>query len=548
MGKEILKITYIGKDATFFLKLQESLRAKYPSLDYSFTNLSSEPKDNIHSLITQIAPDNNVIIVDISVHALELLQLCRVIKRTNSLKHTLLMGLFDQQIDENVMKECVVTGIKINHLKTSDNSDFLYDFFSAIMPDKAVALDYVVAEVAEEVEAKEYLKGGYITIENLHAEGDVELKVDDEIKIYSFLTDSKIITSPVMKVKKVTTENVFYNFTYAYDLAFKYVDLDELSDSERYVEAVESAKYRLSKWLGAKSDMSEEKKTRLFLIDRNLSIYKENIKIDAYPFMIRCQPYLLNTKVELYRNNPQIILVGLDGPEIGGKTNQIKNDLNTLKNIVSVIKEREKYEPYLVIFNTTEEKEELKRLLSYDKIMTITGEVTGESLIKMAQLFEARWQKNIETKHTGINIAQAKKQVFLSKENPLSMLEMSRKLYLKTISESEVTFNADFQPLMFGVYRIKEPFNIFITVVPQLAKPDASAGAFRAVIHGIGEEEKEKLRQFINAVYFRALEEKKQEEREAADKIKEIYNAKKTDQLKKEAEKLQDSSPEKKGA
>ncbi len=541
MAKEIFKITYVGKDFTFYQKLQESFKQNYNVFDYDFQGFPCEPKERIQSIVREIASDSKLIIVDLSIHPIELLQLCRMIKRTNGLKDIFMMGLFDQQIDENILRESIITGIKINHLKTSDNGDFLYDTFCALFPEKVKELNFAVAELSDEIKAGEFIKGGYITVDKLHAEGDIELNADDEVRINSFLTDTKILSSNVMKVKNVSQDNIFYNFQYSYDLHYKYVDLDETSDAERYVEAVESAKHRLNKWLSSKNEISQEKKTRIFIIDRDLNIYKEAIKIDAYPFMVRCQPYLEDVKTELSKNNPHIIIFGFD-PLTEEKQNfAVNNDLPALTKIVEYIKSRhgEKvpYEPFLVIFNSVENKETLKLSLGYEKMMAISGEITAEVLIKMGQLFEAKWQKKVEGDKPKTHNPHSKKPIFLSKESPMSILELERKLYLKTISESEVTFNADFTPKMYASYKVREPFNLFLTVVPHKKEGNNDkSGAYRAVINAIGEEQKGILRQFINAVYFRDLEETKKEDRDSLEQIKKSYLDKKEEEAKKLAE------------
>jgi hypothetical protein len=540
MGNEVFKITYVGKDTTFFLKLQDSIRKKYTQFDFSFTDIHTEPKNKIQSLITQIAPDNNVIIIDLTVHQQEILQLCRVIKRSNNLKKTPLMGLFDQQIDESILKECIMTGIKINHLKTSENEDFIYDLFASIKPDQVKELEYVQAELSDEFEIKEYIKGGYIGHDLIHAEGDLEFKQDEEIKISSFLTENKIISSQVMKVKKISTDNIFYNFQYAYDLAFKYADFDEGSDATKYVEAVDAAKSKLNKWLASKNDISYEKKTKILIIDRTFAVYKENIKIDSYPFMVRCQPYFLDTLNELKRNNPHIILIGLDEQNEQSEKYDIKNDVPMLQNLMVAIRSRqtENYEPYLVIFNTAEQKDDLVKTLGYEKVMCIPGPITAEYLVKMGQIFEAKWQKKLDMAKAQPRGLQptTNKVVFLSKDNPLSILELNRKITVKTLTESELTFNADFTPLNGGVYLIEKPFRAYITMIPPSAKPSNNAGVYRAVINGIGEEEKVPLRQFINSVFFRDLEESKKEDKESLEKIKEAYLAKRAEEAKKAEE------------
>lgn len=531
MGGEIFKIAYIGNDKAYMDKLKVSLKQKCASKEFSIKQFSFKQEKNIQAIISDLQYEWQVILLDYSQFQSELVSLARLIKRINGYESVLLMALYDQQIDNKLLYESIMTGVKFHNVKNQDQTDVVYSLFSAIEPDAIEELNYAVAELSDEAKAVQFLKGGYITLDRLHAEGNTQLKVDDEVNVTSFLNENKILNSSKMKVKKISTENIFYNFKYAYDFEFKYVDLDESSDADKYVSMVEDVKYRLNKWILKSLEQSLEKKTKIFVIDRFLNIYRQKTKIDTLPYHIRSQPFLKDAKNEIDKMQPQIIVYAFDSEEVLKQNPTYKNNEEQLQQIIQVIKAKENYDPFIIVFDMQLKKDDLVKKYGYEKFLVINMEIDVDYLLKMAEIFQAKLAKVTPP---------AKKQIFLTKESPLSILELNRQICIKSLSEIEISFTCNFDPECHEVIMLGAPFHVFATVVPARKNSKLEGGAYRAIINGLGEDNKEKLRQFINAVYFRELEESKAEDKEEQEKLRQDFIKKKE-----EAEKAAEEAKQK---
>lgn len=523
------KVTYIGNDKGFFHKLKERMAELYAGSKFEFKEIGYSDKSKCQSLIAYIPADTNFIYIDLSSNTEEMLHLCRILKRSNHLKHIFTTALFDSHATRQTFEECIISGVEVNHVKSSEIYDVIYDSMIAAFSEEVLTPPYAVAELNDEVTVYEPIKIGYITHEYIHVETNTALNMGEEVVIKSFFDEKKILYSKKFQVKEIKKQNIFYNFDTSYDLKYVYADIKEEGDSKRYVEELELAKEKLSEWIKkSNKNATGEKKTRILIVDSDLTLYRDNVRTDTFPYVFRIQAVILKVTEEMDRLRPNIIVIQLDQnlpPEA-----TYKNDLALVKNFVSYIKSQQNYEPFFVIFNTTFSKMEIKQAIDYDKFIASKDPITTEALAKMAQIFE--------TKIHGLSYGPKKGMVYLSKGNPDSIMEIERKITVTKISESEISFKPNFNPPMLTSYRIGDPINLFFTVVPFSKSAPGEKGEFHGVLHTQTEEDKERMRRFIDSVFFREHDAKKQEELDELAKKGEDYSNKKAEtKLSEEAKK-----------
>lgn len=523
---EVRKVLYIGNDAAYFLKLQQHINKDYGALKFTYKQITYTDKASIQSLICDIEPEVVGAFVDMAANTAEMLHLCRLIKRSSHLKDLFLVGLFDYQVAHATLQESITTGVSINHIKSAETLDIVYDFICVKFTDNALEPAFAVAELDDEMGVSEFLKAGYIAtdknVDKLHIESNTKLPVGQDVEIGSFLTQSKILMSKKMHVKEMFTSNIYYNCNYAFDLEFLYTNLEKAADPAKYTEAVDDARARLNNWFKKNQNINSAKNTKISIIDKEMTLYRDKVRTDSFPFVIRVNPYLPKPQDEIMKIMPQIIVVNLESknpgeaPDAPAPTGP-QNDLDFVFRLVDVIKKVQNYQPFLLLFNSPDDLTAMKKSLGYDKILSSKDPLTSVALIKMANIFEA--------KIAGMTPPN-KKQISISKDNPLSIVELERKLTLKSISETEITFAANFEPEMFKTYRMHPPFNYYFTVVP-FKKNDSGKGLYHGVLNGMNEEDKASIRQFINSVFFREHDEKKVEEQEQLAKTAKAYLEKK---------------------
>ena len=237
-------------------------------------------------------------------------------------------------------------------------------------------------------------------------EGNLRMEQRQEI-VLDLKIPHRILHSHKFIVKKVSSENLYYDFKYAYDLNFVYVDkpdLEELdqeekllteqaeSDAEKkeikakidkkkknieieYHNALRTCKRRLRKWvLGNRMYSRVEKKTKILVIDKQVKILQESEQyLDSYPFSIRTQTcldkeidILLTYKphIILFQHTPISIQEMRENREeeadiVETVADEFKKGNDTVLRCLNKINSMDKYDPMVVVFNYINLDEEL---------------------------------------------------------------------------------------------------------------------------------------------------------------------------------------------
>lgn len=528
-------ITYIGDDLKYWESLQTRFTKDHSALALQFMDFfEAKPKaiQNLFVTIRDLAP--KVVLIDFSKHEEDYLHLARLLSRINSARKITVIGLLDYRSEPNFIKQCVVSGVKVNHIKSSEQGDIIFD--AMYLSHGAISLPpFAIAKLNDdEVMASSLCKIGFVTADAIHLEANHQFSTGDEMQIDTFWLRKGMSKTPIMTVSETFDNGLFYNFKFGLDVAFnfadeveEYVGMEE-EDKEKLFEerekTITECKERMANWIETNQENSKPKIVKILFVDKTYEIYRDKKRADLLPYVIRVQPYIKYPKREIGNMMPNIISYNYDQitkeeMEANEDIAYTYNESRTLKHIVKTIQSFEGYNPFIIIFNAKNTSEELQKYLKYSNIVVSKAELNTDIVFKMADKLCA---KVVEKYHEEQDFAK----VVLNKETPLSIAEYYYEINLQALTESFVYFKSQMPFDLYQTIKLKSPANMYITVV---TPPEGSEypDAHFALINTVGEEDKKVLRQFINSVFFREKELAKDAERADVEKKKEEAIAKK---------------------
>lgn len=519
------KIVYIGDDKGYLDTLKTRF-SKFPQLALQTLNFNATKEDSIQELFLKIINENpQIIYVDLSKNELEFLHLCRILNRVRDYYHFHVIGLIDIRLPPHIKSEAALAGNSVNHIKCGEYHDVVYDALYLAFQDSVPELNFAKADLKnEEVKAHELCKISYVHQNGLGIETDQQLNPSEKLELNSFFIKEKVITCPLIQISETNPYDLFYHFKYATILNFQYApDLEILDKNNLELtaektkdreEAISNAKYKFNDWIKKNKDKSKPKNVKMLIVDSQYTFFKSRPRTDKYAFVIRAIPYFKVLKNELANLLPLIIVFQFD-VIVEGDNSPLKNTTEIFKSLLKVIKEFEGYNPFIISFNTPPEIPEFARMNGFSQLIASPSAIDPDIVLKMAQKVEAKYDwKSDEMK------------IVLPKDDPRSIGEIIQTISIITISESDIYFTTNRPIDLYTTLRVEHPAPFYFTVVapPKGAK---IANAYYGLIHTTGEEEKKKIRQYINSIFFRELEEKKKAEREEFERVQSSALAKK---------------------
>jgi len=507
MAADGKKVLYLGDDTAYFKVLAVEFQRLYPEL--KLEQIAEHTPERIQGLILKVlALKPSLVFIDYSKFTDDYVHLARLLVRTNTLHPYPIMGLHDYLSPADQVKESFLSGVTVNHIKSAETFDVVFDAVSLIRPGGAKEHGYATAKIAKELVAGHLCKVGFIASEFLHFETNLELTKGEELRVKHHWAQKKLIPSTLLKVQSSSQSLLFYHFKYATDAQFAWVDpviKTDGDDPQRIKElegerdhALNKARKALVAWLDDNSERSQQKTVRVLVIDRDMTFYQNLGRTDKYGYAIRCQPFLKDIPMEIDGQRPQVIALALDVPKEGEKLEGALNDMSALQTIIGFIKQKlAKDPPFIVVFNSTATSKEMQASFSYPQILAYEGPVGPEIMLKMASIFEKKLKDAVTSQMAQLPTPR----VFIKKSQPMSIAEIEEVIMLSQISETDLVFTCNRALPVGTVLRVEDPFLGYITVAehPQLGK----APAYYALINGIGETEKKSLRRFVNGIFFK---------------------------------------------
>jgi hypothetical protein len=521
-SSNVNKVFYIGSDVGYMQLLSDKLKESYKQLNFEFELLERSTGKDIQSLALYIRDERpKLIYVDYSTCLSEMLHLVRILTRLNCVVKPYVVGLVDYKQGTDPIHKGILAGSKCVHIKSAELDAVVYDSICFAYPEALEEHGFATAKLADEVTAFVACKVGIISREGIRIESNFPTNVGSTYWLHNYWYSKGLIKSPEVQCASSSTQDLYYNFKYAQEFGFEFAtpfevtpdlepeQIEQLEQEREYL--INECKESMESWVEENSNRSEPKMLKTLMIDKELHFYNDQPLSDEFPFVIRCQPYLMEVKKELLKVYPQLIVFNLEDVsteelEANEDIAYTYNDTRTLQMLVKVIRSVDDYSPFIIVFNAEgHDTEKLQKLLSYKQIIAHKEDMTPELVLKMAKLLESKLNAKIEDYDVPT--------VFLQKDHPGSYGEIELSVNIVACSENDLYFNSDHELTPGTVLRINLPAPMFLTVT-EAPKNSRVQCQFYSVIHGIGEVEKKELRRFINSVFFREHEEKKKTEKE----------------------------------
>ena len=566
------RVMYIGSDSGYWANVVHRFKSTYPHQNFDFKVIKEVHEDEINLKINEIMSyDPQFIYIDLSVKFDTVSKLGLYLKRLNHFKYIPISGLVE---NETKIEMTLYSGFNFIFIKGAETHDVVYHPFFYIFPREALKQDFAFARFRQPTILTEKFRIGYFTPEFMHVESNATWNVGDIVKLNTFISRD-YNKSDFFEVKSRSTQGLYYDFKYCYDLAYKFLDDITFDDSEfeaaaeiadqelrqktitrieddrkqkiaEHEQSKESLRKAMKDWVNSLKDSKQAKKTKVLIVDKTLDFLKsEKRKLDSFSYTIRLQTDISEEFRQVEQYLPQLIAfsipeLDIDESEVELTEEEKESAVKSIeiklseffKSLVDKSKSIKGYNPFIIIFNCkTLTSKSFQDSFKYDLIMANKDKMNFDLVLQMAELFEKKQEATINAK-IDQKIIELRKEdpskfgrltrndfiesrYHVSKKNELSKGNFIREVELKGINESEVYFLCD-QELALVNYYLENPFKMVVSLVPQDGKSAQKQNKmllYKGLIHSIGENEKKKLRQFVNEIYTaHKIEQRKAEE------------------------------------
>ena len=551
-------IVYVGGDQTYYHNMVEKYKELFPSIEVDFKHAFEKEDTKIQSLVLEIKTFKpKLVIIDMGQNEVAMLHLIRLLIRHNSLDKTKVMGVCDYIQGSSMVIKSIMTTAPCVHLKSSELEAVCFDITMLAFPLLAEDHKFALAELADPIKAYHPAKVAMMNENFLKIESDFPMQQKQQLRVHNYWNRANILGSNLMMCASQSQENIYYNYEYTQFLQMAHADpveqTPEMTEEEfQKLNADRSQKMQTSKtavmnWLNQHKQYSKPKFLKALVVDKKGVFFEDQPLSDSYVFVFRNQPFLADPKRELSRVRPQLIIWNLEKvakPERDANADIVHtyNDMPNLVAFTRVVQEVfQGYQPVIIIFNADDQDtNSLKATLNYQSILAVKEPIDIQMVLKMCEMLRAKIMPSLPQ--------PGPTDVYIDKNSDITYVEIETDIILKGCSENDIYFDCE-TPIPEGtILRVSLPVPMFVTVVK---KPEFAtlASQYYGFIHGIGESERQQLRRYINDIFFREHEQKKAEESQEAEALKQKYIQDKEAEAKsaaEEAERLKKEEEEKK--
>jgi hypothetical protein len=511
---------YFGDDKVFFNNLKTTIEA-YASrhLDIEVKKFFATQEGTIQSLFLEVSrmqPD--VVVIDFSLHFQDYIHLARILSRALFEKEIKVIGILDHQSPQEMLVEVQTTGVSLSFIKSDDINDTVQNIFRITYPKNFTASNFAKVKLKEEWTAGVLSKIGYITEKGLHFETNLSLSLGEMIRVRHFWQNKYLVPSKCMTVKSIQNDNLIYHFERAINTEFEFIDpiIGEKTpeDEVKRISQIEDVKYRYTKFFFKNLGSSTQKIAKVLIVDSQYILYQSQKRSDRFPYILRCVGNEKHVIKEIARLKPHIIVFSLDD-NINDKTVTLVK--NWLKQNVSGDR------PYLIIFNSSTSTKDWQALLDYENILSSSGEMNTDVLIKMAKIFESKVQIGDDDKT---------KKLYVSKVKEESNCEIEISIEVNYLTESDLQFTSSRELPLHTNLVIRNPIQTLVYLVA--VKEQNGIFSYQGILHSHNELEKNSIRRYINSSLFQESEAKVVDKKEIIEENSRLMNILKNSKLKSE--------------
>lgn len=512
-----LKVKYLGHDLKYWERLKDLYLKNYSGLELEFSEIELDSTFNPNELFLQIHSENpNIVYIDFCTDEKSSLALGKLLCRNTVTRLISVVGLFNYVGGFEPVKKSISSGIRLNHFKSSEIFEVVYDPVSLLDVELTSTPPFVRSERIDLLKIYQLLRVSYIDNNFFRVETNSFLRVGDVIKVDSHPLEH-LMSSKKLYVHSFRDKNLYYSRRFSYELEFIYIDNDFFSttteswklykelkknpghivtldsnivdqvkeEMERRAIRYEPIKRKIDKWVKHEQDLIVPKRLKIMIIDDSFDVFKElTSEPRKHMYSLNFQNSLSEDMYQVKRMMPHLLVYNYD---------EKVNDFDKLKTLVSCLKKAEAYEPYLLICNIDEETNMLQSRLNYSHLIAYQNDIHMEEIESMAKVLDNKF-----------HVSETKGRVFINSDDPRSMIFLEKEVNVIAMTESVMYFESDVEIPMWTVFIMNTPIRMLLTVVPH--KKDSVFGrmknCYRALINGVGEDEKTQIRRMINMSFM----------------------------------------------
>lgn len=337
-------VCYVGTDSGYFHNIITRFKSNYEQKKWEFPVIAPKKTDGYETLFLKVLELNpKILYIDFSSEKERSISLAENLSRDPKFKRIPIIGLVDKKEDT---RKCLGAGVDFIYVKGGEFYDLVYSAMTMAFPKIVKKPQFAKAKVKEEADLFDDFRVGYIAPTYLHVEGNFDLQEGTQVHFNNEIPLTNV-PSQTFIVKNKSTNNLYYDFNYSYDLDFNFVDkpsaevneddiidpaelegLDALEKEKVRVRAIKEHKQRQreeaadyenaikrsqkkhKEWVIDRMSSSSEKKTKLLIVDKSMRVFEQvdpEKPFSSMPFSIRCQTTLSASLGEVDRQRPAII-------------------------------------------------------------------------------------------------------------------------------------------------------------------------------------------------------------------------------------------------
>lgn len=527
-----MKIVYVGNDKSYFNDLKKHFLT-VEGEEFEFVELWREDQDSFQMLANEVVSElPNIAFLDYSSNPIKMLTVARSLPRLFK-RGPSLIGLWDSLAKPELVKDSKTLGIPFFHFKSPEYDELiqqsLFLFKGGAFPEGQFAKADIIKKPVQ-VMAKSLFRIGFLTDKYIHVEHDFLPPEGEPFELDHHFDESFPIE--LFRVERRLDYNYYYEMKYSSDLSYVFLDPEEKKRLEAkqagnkvgkkkafwqeraMQDSIDSKKRKIAKYIDHNQNKDAAKRTRLMVVDQEMSILKQAKQpLDTYPHSIRFFRSILNKDDLINRIRPGILCYQC--PE---------KDEGELGDIMLEVEKTENFNPFVVVFRSSWSSEHLQKHYKYARIIAWSETFSLEQLLHFCEKYEKSHGRE-KTHDQRVSFHDKEKRYYIRKDSPESFLEYEFPVRFKAVCESWVKFQSERELPLWAIIQVDRPVPFCMTIIETLDEKDWAQPGFiqyRAVVHGIGESERSKLRVAVNdLIHQETLAEKEKEAEQAAQAKKE---------------------------
>lgn len=510
---QLVKILYIGPDIGYWNNVKAKFEESFGKMmQFEFSDKKETDDHGYITLFRQIIDGGyDIVYADYSFRPDLLLKLTYLLRKNNSTKKIVVIGLFDHKTKFEICQESLDNGVLINQLKMGEDVfDTVYSAALMAFYEKVEEPNFVKLRISEglKVDVSNDMRINYIAQDHLRLESEYPLTVDDDIELEVQIPKFALPSSQ-FHVSEVNLDgDRFYGKPYQIKLDYNYLDKLVLSSRADNIEKAnfeeelekrtkrieEEVKPKFEEWF-KEQETARPQYVKLLVIDSNASILDQSegwIKSHSHGIHLQLNTVGIEQEIKLF--HPSIIAVHQDQQPSeleDWDCPENYNDESALKKIMDSIKAIKSYNPYVIVFGSNKSSETMQKTYSYSNIISNTRPINIKFILDIAQMYEGKFKEDV--------FRSLKNMVVLARKDAKTMAIHKSPIKIINITESAFEFISERELPLYSIHKLSAPAEVYFTVIPhrKSSKFASEKNCYRGVFHTYNVANKNKLRQFI---------------------------------------------------